>query len=275
MKQKVKMQKGFTLIEVLVVVAIIGLLSSIVLVALNNSRENARIAGAKSFAAQVYRVAGDQIVGMWDFNECSGTAVTDGSGNGNNGILVGAPTWVANTPSGTGCALDFNGAANYVDIPTSGSLNLTNNFTVSLWVYLKPSGVGSSVFMLKGDDIVHGAAPSYGFNGNGFMYIAYNAFNSPFGAQNNSDVNKWHNFVGVVDSSNRYLYIDGHLVSKSASNSDSWNNAIDLFIGKGGIYSANAVIDEVRVYGKILTAERIQKLYAEEFQSHNKIAFKK
>lgn len=49
-----KKEKSFTLIELLIVIAIIGLLSSIVLVSLGAAREKARIAAAKTELRSIY-----------------------------------------------------------------------------------------------------------------------------------------------------------------------------------------------------------------------------
>ena len=45
------------------------------------------------------------LVGLWRFNEGSGTIVYDLSGNGNDGTLEGDPEWV-DTPKGGGIRLD-------------------------------------------------------------------------------------------------------------------------------------------------------------------------
>jgi prepilin-type N-terminal cleavage/methylation domain-containing protein len=178
-------RKAFTLVELLVVISIIGLLSSIAVVSMGSSREKARLASGQQFAASVDHAVGDQIVGQWNFDECSGTVANDTSGNGNNGAFVGSPTWSTNTPSGKGCSLNFNAVGNYISVPDSNSLDLASNFTISFWVYLNVST--NSVFMLKGDGVVNGLAPAYGFNGNGFLLSASNVlrhsqlFNAPLG----------------------------------------------------------------------------------------------
>lgn len=53
MKLKNKTPKGFTLIELLVVISIIGVLSSVVMVSLNNAKEKARNVVRKSDVAQI------------------------------------------------------------------------------------------------------------------------------------------------------------------------------------------------------------------------------
>ncbi len=262
-------RRAFTLIELLVVIAVIGLLSSIAVVSLGGAREKARVASGKQFATTVDRAVGDQTVGYWNFDECSGTTANDSSGN-NNGTFVGSPTWSTNTPSGSGCSLNFTAAANYINIPDSSSLDLSNNFTISFWVY--QNNVNTSIFMLKGSDSLGGLAPAYGFGGNGFMLATYNVSLDPYAPRRGSDTGVWHQFVGTVNGSNvRSFYLDGHFAGTATGAGTSWNNSIDLLIGGNTLYSANALLDEIHVYSGALTAMQVHKLYAEE-SDENKIA---
>lgn len=85
-----KKQKSFTVIELLVVIAIIGLLASIVLVALRGSTEKARLAKVIQFSASIKHALGAYILAEWNFdNDIGAEVVHDTSGNGLDGYGIG------------------------------------------------------------------------------------------------------------------------------------------------------------------------------------------
>jgi prepilin-type N-terminal cleavage/methylation domain-containing protein len=137
----IKKEKSFTLIELLIVIAIIGIIASIVLTSLGSARRKARLAGGIQFENNIANVFGNDVVGWWEFDEGSGSVAKDSSGNNNNGTINGALFRCAasdanNTPSGKGCSLDFNGQSDYVEVPDSSSLTLSDGVTITMWVYI-------------------------------------------------------------------------------------------------------------------------------------------
>ena len=103
--------KGFTLVELLVVISIIGLLSSTVLVALSGARDKGKITKLIVQDQTMYNAMGDTATGIWNFDE-NGTTINDISGNSNTGIYTGA-VWTTNsTYNNTGSALSFNNGNN-------------------------------------------------------------------------------------------------------------------------------------------------------------------
>lgn len=67
------------------------------------------------------------LVAYWNYDDDSGTSVSDVSGNGNNGPISGTPDWV---PGFFGYALLFDGATNYVTVPANTSWQGTSGLTV-------------------------------------------------------------------------------------------------------------------------------------------------
>jgi prepilin-type N-terminal cleavage/methylation domain-containing protein len=136
--------KSFTLIELLVVIAVIGLLASLIFVNLTGTRSKANIARGLQFSQSVHNALGSEAVGVWNFDEGSGTITNDSSGYNNHGTLTNGPIWRCSgtdsnyTPSGHGCSLQFNGTNTYVEI--FSNINLpsgSQDRTVSAWVYMQ------------------------------------------------------------------------------------------------------------------------------------------
>lgn len=266
-----KYKKGFTLIELLVVIAIIGVLASVVLASLNSVRYKASIAAGKQFEANINHAAGDMLVGEWTFDECSGTTAADSSGSSVNLTLVGNPIWSTNTPNGAGCSMDFNGSSQYAFAIDPPAFDLSNNYTVSFWVYLRQAG--SLIFLEKANGTIGGAYFGYGWNGNGFIFGSDNQQNAPFNSRGD-DLNKWHLISGVVDNGKRSLYVDGKFISSSSSGVSSWNNTLNLYLAYhySGSYKPNAIFDNVRIYAKTLTAMDVNRTYLADIEKLNQLA---
>ena len=78
------------------------------------------------------------IVGLWYFDESSGTVAKDSSSKGNDGKLINGPKWVEGKSKK---ALEFDNKGTYVDCGNDTSLDL-NSFTLAAWVY--PTNIDTS-----------------------------------------------------------------------------------------------------------------------------------
>jgi prepilin-type N-terminal cleavage/methylation domain-containing protein len=131
--------KGFTLIELLVVISIMGVISSVIFVSFSGSRDKARLAKAQQFDAQISHALSAYAIGIWRFEEGSGTTLYDMSGFENDGTFIGNPSPVfpggvySNTTS-----LEFDGIDDYVSIPDDNSLDITDAITITAWIYDPP-----------------------------------------------------------------------------------------------------------------------------------------
>jgi prepilin-type N-terminal cleavage/methylation domain-containing protein len=276
-------RRAFTLVELLVVISIIGMLSSIAIISTNGSREKARLAAGASFAAQLDRVNGASSAGEWLFNEGSGTTVGDASGGNHGGSLTNGPTWSTDTPSGKGYSVSFNGSNAYVTIPDYYGLKYAGGtLTMAAWVKPDPAETDGGHILSKSWN----AAGEYNYrliyNSNKTISAYFSGGGVQYGLTTTASVpaGKWSFVAATVDSSNNVnIYIDGSLRSTGVNTIGSWvpsggDLSIPLAIGTlypygtgwGGNsgFSFNGLVDDPRIFNGVLSAERIRKLYAEE-----------
>src|SRR3989344_7084668 len=95
------------------------------------------------------------LIGYWNFDDGTGTTVADTSGNGINGTLTNAPTWIVGKV-GSG-ALQFTGT-NYVSVPNSAALSGGSGISISFWV--NTDAIASKSVLSKR----HNASPYYSYN---------------------------------------------------------------------------------------------------------------
>jgi len=261
--KKNKSLTGFTLIEVLLVISIIGLLSSIVLVAASSARDKAKRAAGLHFEAQVYHAVGAYAVGMWNFDN----NLNDSSGNNNTGTCTSCPGYVQDTPSGTGYALSFNGSNNYVDCGNTTSLNPATALTMATWI--KSTGNTESDGRIISKRDASGAYEILLITASGRIevYILTPGGGTSVDSLSSVQDGKYHFIAVTRNETNLKIYIDGKLDNTGVVTSGSVANSANLIIGRYSLSPMrffNGLIDEVRVYAEALSSAQIQKLYAEE-----------
>jgi len=224
------------------------------------------------------------LVGYWNFNEGSGTTVSDSSGNGNSGTLSSyqdtlLPQWV-NGFNGTS-ALKFDGNKDFVKVSDSSSLDFSSAVTVMAWVYL-PTGAHYLYSRILGKDASNGGV-NLDFdiaNDSGYLQVG---LGTDGGSSGEAIVvysvgvvprNAWTNVAMTYDGSLIKIYINGTLDSTySWTGGFTTNNSMPLCIGAGNYEGAaggtpyqfciNATIDDVRIYNTALSQQDIQNLVPE------------
>jgi len=177
--------------------------------------------------------------------------------------------WVNGT---YGSALSFDGSNDYVSIPDSNSFNITDEMTVSAWVYplTNQSTGGSNQIVQK---------ISYGNSQGFFLREGYNqshipSFNVGNGTNSTGNCgsscwmsavaskissNAWHYIVGTVKANDKIrIYVDGFLKAENNFIGNINQSANNMYIGwESATKAFNGTIDEVRIYNRSLSLSEI------------------
>ena len=226
----------------------------------NNASQSDSLTGDIEFYAVQARNNPDFVCGIngyWRFNEGQGNIAYDSSGNGNHGTIYGA-TWT----DGGNPALSFDGVNDYVEILDNDSLDLTTEFSWSLWVKRNSFGTIQDLLSKNGPQTT-GAPTLYFDTNNKVSFVIQNIVVVGSSATAITDTN-WHHIVLTKDGTTYKFYIDGTLDNTVTNSNSPIANDRNLGIGAeppGTTWPFNGIIDEVRVYPRVLNASEISERY--------------
>ncbi|MCA9388201.1 LamG domain-containing protein, partial [Candidatus Berkelbacteria bacterium] len=225
-----------------------------------SSSEESQIGTVESgYPSDNFSMSGNK--GLWHLDEASGT-ITDSSGLGNDGTLSGGSYGAAGRLA---TALDFNGTSDFVAVPDSASLDITNNLTVSFWVYADttPQLWDSPIIKTTDDDSWYDGFGMFYQGGQIRFWVDQYDTNVASAA---FSVGSWHHVVGTYDGTTVRVYVDGVEGTPDSYTGSITPNNTSLFIGSGADASGagyywDGKIDEVAVFDRAIDSSEVQALY--------------
>jgi PKD repeat protein len=195
------------------------------------------------------------LVAAYNFDQGSGTFLTDVSGNGNNGIISNAQ-WTSTGKYGG--ALSFNGSTNsLVTIPNASMLDFSQGMTLEAWV--DPTSLQSPdngvCAALSKEDLSAASGISYSLyaaNGNGAPpagHVLVNGSDQSAQAASALPLNQWTFLATTFNGSTLKMYVNGNLVSTQTVSGSITETNDPLTIGGdalGAMFTGQ--IDNVRIY---------------------------
>ena len=261
------MSNSFTLIEILVVIVVIGILSSFILVGMSSITNSANIAKGQAFANSIDNSLLLSRVSEWkldnDYND---------SWNGKNLTPVNSPTPTSNCVQGS--CYTFNGTTQYAWVADDDTyFNFGAQMSTFVWVK-KINDVNNYRRILAQWDtlFLNEASFRMGTTGPGkkFYVSIYDEDGDNIGSETLLSVfdDKWHCVGFTYNLGVLKVYVDGTLnnTAEDGSVGNIRNSSTDITIGSGltndtGSYFWDGLIDNVRIYNQAIPTSEIQQNY--------------
>ncbi len=200
----------------------------------------------------------DGLAGYWKMDDASGNAV-DSSGNGNTGIVTGAPSFISGkVGSGKNFANTAGlNASDYYHIASMTGLS-TEATTISVWINpdVITSGERQCIVQTPGTflDIEPGGSLTSYFQTNPTGWGSIGTSGLQAGV--------WQHIVQTYDRNERRLYINGELKSSDASVKEPLYNtgAVRWGDASWGTEAFDGKLQEARIYNRVLSADEVKQL---------------
>jgi PKD repeat protein len=199
------------------------------------------------------------LVAYYPFN---GNA-NDLSGNNNNGTLHGGITATLDRHGTATSAYNFDGIDDYIDIPHSQSLNISQQISISIWIYPESSGPYYYPYHI----IEKGNYWGFGQREYDLSYGIITA-NGEFGGWNNFNLQagRYYHYVVTFDGSELRTYLNGVFANSVDASGSILTSQDRIFVGRyylNEYYNFDGVLDDLRIYNRALTQQEITALFNE------------
>ncbi|MHA2100162.1 MAG: outer membrane protein assembly factor BamB family protein, partial [Candidatus Kariarchaeaceae archaeon] len=228
---------------------------------------NGSIGSAVSGSGQSYA---PNPVALWHLDEGSGITIYDNSTNNNDGTIHGA-FWTKYICWIVGPVLGFDGVDDYVEVPDSPSMDITNEITIDIWISIKSLNKRQSI-LLKDSETLSGTYNPYQLlitPDNRIEFLLGDGVNPYYAVTSNTalETGSWYHIVATYDGNNQMIYIFDAL--------DAFSNIGDITLNThnkslriGGVYQEstdtwhypfNGYIDELVIYNYAVTTKPFGK----------------
>ncbi len=257
-------KNGFTLLELLIVISIVGVLASVTMISYPSVTKKAKLSNAIKFSDNVRGSLQPEMVAWWKFDETSGTVAKDSWWNQLNGTVVGA-TW--NTGGIKSGALSFDGN-DYVTVPDSIYLSPSKAITIELWVKTTWTGTGHLIYKYDGSPY-----PGFGLYKDGItdFRLWAGGISWVYCYKNIAD-GDWHHLVGTAEmGGQKKVYFDSKFCGQNAVGTAGFDSVLALYAPYTGFIG---IMDDVKIYSAALPVAVIQQHYADGLATHQNLAVK-
>lgn len=209
-----------------------------------------------------YDIPTDGLVAWYRFDEGSGTAVNDSSGNGNHGTASGGMTWTDGKYNSAGSFDGVNDAVNF------NTLNLSDNATFIFNVNVKSNPQDNKGIMGQFNSGVNGFSIGH-FNGKLIGFVK-DSNNYLYSSTINQNTDYWVCFKveKISDTSSRLTFYRNGVYDQSSNHTVLLVASPEQFkIGDGDYYGyGNITIDNVIIYNRALSNDEIKQIYYDSIE---------
>ena len=207
---------------------------------------------------QCYAIGVDKhTVALWLFDEEKGDTVKDSSGNGNDGVLNGDLKWAEGK---YGFGLEGNGKDGHVVVPDSESLDLTEELTIEMWLYLNNYSTAGANGVTKETSYKVGVYSEKKIEIR--MTTTKDVWaNVVFYGNTDVPLKSWHHVAATYKASTGEAkgFLDGQEDGTKKFGGTIVPNDSVVWICRGAAPYLDGIIDEVRISSIDRTQEEIKK----------------